>query len=382
MTLDQEIVEIRRHIHKNPELGGDEYNTAKFIESKLKELKIPYKRVGETGVIGTIKGSKSGKTILLRADMDALPICENNDIEYKSIKTGIMHACGHDAHVAIMLGAAKLLQQKKNELKGNVRFIFQPNEETANGAKLMIKCGALKNPADIDFILGAHVSPYLKSGKIGFKYGAMMAAVDKLKIKITGEIAHGAYPHQGKDAMVAASAFISMVQSIISRELDPLERAVITFGKISGGDACNIICKEVTLEGTVRTLNNKTRNLIKTSILKKLKGIEIFYDVKCVAEYNATGDPLINTHEITEACVKTAKEFYGENNVEILDNPSMGGEDFSEYLRVIPGNFIYIGTSKNKNTSYPWHHSNFNIDEITLPKAAKYVSHTISEFLK
>ncbi|GHT58883.1 putative hydrolase YtnL [Endomicrobiia bacterium] len=381
MTLEQEIISIRRHIHKNPELGANEYGTAKFIESKLKELKIPYKRMDTTGVIGTIEGSKQGKTIALRADIDALPVCENNNVEYKSTKPGIMHACGHDAHVAIMLGAAKLLQQKKNELEGNVRFIFQPKEETSGGAEKMIKNGALKNP-NVDFILGTHVSPWLKSGKIGFKFGAMMAAVDELKINIIGKIAHGAYPHQGKDAMIAASAFITMVQSIISRELDPLEHAVITFGKISGGDSYNVICKEVALEGTVRTFNNVTKSLIKTSILNKLKGIEVSYGVKCAVKYNAIGNPLINTYEITKACVKTAKEFYGKDNVEILDKPSMGGEDFSEYLHVIAGNFIYIGTSRNKQTSYPWHHSNFNIDETALPKAAKYIAYTVSEFLK
>ncbi|GHT51638.1 putative hydrolase YtnL [Endomicrobiia bacterium] len=381
MTLEQEIISIRRHIHKNPELGGNEYGTAKFIESKLKELKIPYKRMDATGVICTIEGSKHGKTIALRADIDALPVCENNNVEYKSTKPGIMHACGHDAHVAIMLGAAKLLQQKKNELEGNVRFIFQPKEETSGGAEKMIKNGALKNP-NVDFILGTHVSPWLKSGKIGFKFGAMMAAVDELKINIIGKIAHGAYPHQGKDAMIAASAFITTVQSIISRELDPLEHAVITFGKISGGDSYNVICKEVILEGTVRTFNNETRSLIKTSILNKLKGIEAYYGVKCAVKYNAIGNPLINTYEITKACVKTAKEFYGKDNVEILDKPSMGGEDFSEYLHVIAGNFIYIGTSRNKQTSYPWHHSNFNIDETALPKAAKYIAYTVSEFLK
>ncbi|GHT48335.1 putative hydrolase YtnL [Endomicrobiia bacterium] len=381
MTLEQEIISIRRHIHKNPELGGNEYGTAKFIESKLKELKIPYKRIDTTGVIGTIEGSKQGKTIALRADIDALPVCENNNVEYKSTKPGIMHACGHDAHIAIMLGAAKLLQQKKNELEGNVRFVFQPKEETSGGAEKMIKNGALKNP-NVDFILGTHVSPWLKSGKIGFKFDAMMAAVDELKINIIGKIAHGAYPHKGKDAMIAASTFITMVQSIISRELDPLEHAVITFGKISGGDSYNVICKEVTLEGTVRTFNNEIRSLIKTNILNKLKGIEISYGVKCAVKYNAIGNPLINTYEITKACVKTAKEFYGKDNVEILDKPSMGGEDFSEYLRVIAGNFIYIGTSRNKQTSYPWHHSNFNIDETALPKAAKYIAYTVSEFLK
>jgi amidohydrolase len=381
MTLEQEIIAIRRHIHKNPELGGNEYNTAKFIESKLESFKIPYKRIDKTGSIGTIKGSKPGKTVALRADIDALPVYENSNVEYKSTKPGIMHACGHDAHIAIMLGAAKLLQANKSKLQGNVRFIFQPKEETSGGAQGMIKNGALKNP-NIDFILGTHVSPWLKSGKIGFKYGAMMAAVDEIKINIIGSIAHGAYPHQGKDAMVAASSFITMVQSIISREIDPLEHAVITLGKISGGDAYNIICKEVILEGTVRTFNDQTRSLVRTSILNKLKGIEISYGVKCVASITQIGNSLVNTREITDICIKTAKEFYGKDNVEILDKPSMGGEDFSEYLRVIAGNFIYIGTSKNKQTSYPWHHSSFNIDEAALPKAAKYISYTVTEFLK
>jgi amidohydrolase len=381
MTLEQEIIAIRRHIHKNPELGGNEYNTAKFIESKLESFKIPCKRIDKTGSIGTIKGAKPGKTIALRADIDALPVYENNNIEYKSTKPGVMHACGHDAHIAIMLGAAKLLQANKNKLRGNVRLIFQPKEETANGAQGMIKNGALKNP-NVDFILGAHVNPWLKSGKIGFKFGAMMAAVDEIKINIIGSIAHGAYPHQGKDAMVAACVFVTVVQSIVSRELDPLEHAVITLGKISGGDAYNIICKEVILEGTVRTFNDHTRSLIKTSILNKLKGIEISYGVKCVASITQAGNSLINTREITEICVKTAKEFYGKDNVEILDKPSMGGEDFSEYLRVIAGNFIYIGSSKNKQTSYPWHHSSFNIDETALPQAAKYIAYSVTEFLK
>ncbi|MDR3256382.1 MAG: amidohydrolase [Endomicrobium sp.] len=380
MTIEKEIIEIRRHIHKNPELGGNEYETAKFIESKLEELKIPYKRVGKTGVIGTLKGVKHGKTIALRADIDALPVYESNTIEYKSKNIGIMHACGHDAHVAIMLGTAKLLQQQ-NELKGNVRFIFQPSEETSNGAKNMIKNGALKNP-NVDFILGIHVNPWIKTGKIGLKFGTMMAAVDELKLEIIGEIAHGAYPHKGKDSLVAVSEFINMVQSIISRELDPLENAVITFGRIEGGDAYNIICKKVTINGTVRTFNKETRGLIKASILKKLKAIETAYGVKSVVKYNEIGSPLINTYEITKVCVETAEEFYGKDNVEILEKPSMGGEDFAEYLSVVSGNFIYIGTSKDKYTSYPWHHSNFNIDESALPKAAKYIAYTVDKFLK
>ncbi|MDR1721272.1 MAG: amidohydrolase [Endomicrobium sp.] len=381
MNLKCEIIGMRRHIHKNPELSGSEYNTAKFIESKLEELKIPYKRVGKTGVIGTLEGAVSGKTIALRADIDALPVCEGNEVEYKSGSPGIMHACGHDGHVAIILGAAKILSRKKGKLNGNVRFIFQPKEEILNGAKAMIKGNALKSP-NVDFILGIHVSPWIKTGRIGLKFGTMMAAVDELKIEIIGRIAHGAYPHKGKDALVAASMFVNMVQCIISRELDPLEYAVITLGEIKSGGAYNILCDKVKVKGTVRSFNSKTRNFIKTSILGKLNAIELAYGVKCVANYNKVGEALINSYEITERCVKTAQEFYGKDNVEILEKPSMGGEDFSEYLKLVPGNFMHIGTCKNEHTSYPWHHSNFNIDEGALPKAAKYIAYTAEQFLK
>ncbi|MDR0800659.1 MAG: amidohydrolase, partial [Endomicrobium sp.] len=350
MTLEREIIEIRRHIHKNPELSGNEYETAEFIESKLKKLKIPYKRIEKTGVMATLKGTKPGKTIALRSDIDALPVYENNEVEYKYKKVGVMHACGHDGHIAIMLGAANFLQERKSELKGNVRFIFQNNEETSTGAKVMIKGGALENP-NVDFILGVHVSPWIKTGKIGFKFGPIMAAVDRLKIEIIGKISHGAYPHEGKDALVAASTFVNMVQCIVSRELDPMERAVITLGKIEGGEAYNIICKKITIDGTVRSFNSKIRSFIKASILRKLKAVETAYGVECIAYYNEIGSSLVNSPEITEACIKTAREFYGKDNVEILEKPSMGGEDFAEYLNKIPGNFIFIGVSKDKHTS-------------------------------
>jgi len=381
VSLESEIIDIRRHIHKNPEISGSEYDTANFIESELEGLKIPHERIGKTGVIGTLKRKGPRKTIALRADMDALPVYEANDVEYKSRRDGVMHACGHDGHIAIILGAAKLLSQRKNELNGNVRFIFQPSEEISTGAKTMIKGNALRNP-NVDFILGVHVSPWIETGKIGFKFGSMMAAVDKLKIEIIGKITHGAYPHKGKDAVVAASMFINMVQCIISRELDPLECAVITLGKIEGGSAFNILCNKVIIDGTVRSLNNKIRNFIRTSIFRKLKAVEWAYKVKCVASYDEIGKPVINTSEVVEKCIKTAQEFYGEGNVEMLEKSSMGGEDFSEYLNLVPGNFMHIGTFKDKHTSYPWHHNNFNIDEDALPKAAKYIAYSVEQFLK
>ncbi|MCL2485372.1 MAG: M20 family metallopeptidase [Endomicrobia bacterium] len=380
MTTEKEIIQIRRYFHKYPELSGCELNTAKFIESKLKEYKIPYKRIGKTGVLGIIKGVKPGKTVALRADMDALSVQEDNSVEYKSKNAGIMHSCGHDAHMAVVLGAAKLLSRNKAALNGNVKFIFQPSEETSAGAKSMVDGKVLENPK-VDVILGVHVCPWIESGKIGLKYGAMMAAVDKLNIEFEGEIAHGAYPHLGKDALVAASAFINSVQTIISREVNPVDPAVITFGKIKGGDGYNIICENITLDGTVRSLNAKTRKLIKESILKKLKAVEIAYGVKSKVHYLAVGNALVNDKVITEKCRKAAKEFYGKENVVILEKPSMGGEDFPEYLEKVPGNFMYIGTSKNKATSYPWHHSNFNIDESALPKASQYLTFCVQKFL-
>jgi len=380
MNIDKEIIQMRRHIHKNPELSGCEYETAKFIESKLKEFGVAYKRIGKTGVIATVCGKNKGKTIALRADIDALPVLEENTVDYKSKNNGVMHACGHDSHIAVMLGAAKLLSKEKNNLKGCVRFIFQPAEETADGAKDMIKYGALKNPKP-DMILGFHACPWIKSGKVGIKYGEMMAAVDKVNIEIKGAIAHGAYPHLGKDALVAAASFINSVQSIISRELSPVENAVITFGKITGGQAYNIICDNILLVGTVRTFNNATRQLIKKSILNKLKGLEISYGVKCSADYKFVDEPLINSKKITEFCHEAANEFYGKANVELVEKPSMGGEDFANYLEEVPGNFMYIGTSKNSGTSNPWHHSCFNIDESVLPKAAKFAVFAAKKFL-
>ena len=380
MKLEQEIINIRRHIHQNPELSGEEYNTAKFIEEKLAEFAIPSKRLAKTGVVGMIIGANKGKTVALRADIDALPVNEENKVSYKSKNAGVMHACGHDSHIAIMLGAARILNDNKNKLNGNIKFIFQPAEEVAGGAKKMIKEGVLKNPKP-DMILGAHVCPWLKSGKVGIKYGAMMAAVDKFTIRIKGQIAHGAYPHLGKDAAVAAASFITAAQTIVSREINPVDNAVLTIGQISGGAAYNIICSDVSMTGTVRSVGAKTRAAVKKSIFDKLKGLEAFFGVRCEIDYESYDAPLINSKEITEICRKTANEFYGEENVEILEYPSMGGEDFASYLEEIPGNFMYIGAAKNAQTSYPWHHSNFNIDEAVMPKASKYMAYTVEKIL-
>ncbi|MDR0822263.1 MAG: amidohydrolase [Endomicrobium sp.] len=381
MNIDNEIIQWRRYLHQNPEISDNEYNTAKFIESKLKEFKIPCKRVRKTGIAGLIKTGKAGKTIALRSDMDALSIQEQNKIPYKSKNDGVMHACGHDGHIAIMLGAAKILSQKSNELCGNIKFIFQPAEEAADGAAGMIREGVLKNPA-VDVILGLHLNPHFPSGKIALKYGAMMASTDKFTITIDGLISHGAEPHKGKDALIAATQLIASCQTIISRELNPITPAVLTFGKIYGGDAYNVICKSITLIGTVRTLDAQTRTFIKQSILKKMKAAEIAFGVKCSIVYENLQGALHNNPKITDICRKSAESFYGMNNVIILDEPIMGGEDFADYLKEVAGNFVFIGSAKDKNTSYPWHHNCFNIDESVLSKAAKYIVYAVEKILK
>jgi amidohydrolase len=378
MTIDNEIINLRRYFHSYPELSKEEFKTADFIETYLKSLKIPTKRLAKTGVIGLLKGSKAGKTIALRADIDALPIQEENNVAYKSKNAGIMHACGHDAHIALMLGAANLLSQKKANLKGNVKFIFQPSEELSGGARALVKEGIMKNPK-VDIVLGAHVTNEIPSGAIGIKFGAMMASVDRIHIYITGLMAHGAYPNLGKDALIAAASFIMSAQTIISREINPIEPAVLTLGKITGGDNYNVIAQNVRIDGTVRTLNKEVRKHIKESILQKLKSIEISYGVKCKIDYIDNAQILINNKVIAQFCQKTAQDFYGKDNVKIIENPVMGGEDFSEYLDFAPGNYLNIGTGKGQSAAF--HHSHFTIDEAALPKASKYIVYTVEKLL-
>jgi amidohydrolase len=379
MNLLKELQNIRRTIHQYPELGNEEFKTAAFVEKILKEHKVKTYRLCGTGVIGVIEGKKQSgnkaKTIALRADLDALPIFEKNKTPYSSKNKGIMHACGHDGNTTIMLGAAMLLSEQAKDFSGKVQFLFQPNEEASGGAQRMIDAGALSKNK-VDCILGVHVSPWIKTGRVALKYGAMMAGVDKFVIEIKGLLGHGAYPHLSKDSIVAASEFVTSLQNIVSRILNPLEPAVITVGEIKGGERYNIICDNVKLTGTVRTLNIKTREIIKKEIMKRLDGICKIYGMTYSADYRLLGSPLINDESMVDICVESAKECYGEKSVDLLKEPSMGGEDFAEYLKEVKGCFIYVGTSSNKATSYPWHHEQFDLDETALPSASEYIAHT------
>ena len=384
MNLFKTLQNIRRSIHQNPELSNKEFKTADFVEKILKEQGIKTYRLCKTGVVGILEGTKKAnkktKVIALRADLDALPIKEKNNHSYKSKNSGVMHACGHDGNTTILLGAAMILAKQKEQFAGKIQFTFQLDEETAGGSKGMIKEGVLSENK-VDCILGAHVSPWTQSGKIALKYGAMMAGVDKFVIEIKGLLGHGAYPHLSKDPIVATSEFIMSLQTIPSRIINPVDPVVVTVGKIEGGQQYNIIADKVTIVGTVRTFNIKTRELIKKEMIKRLQGICKSYSMTYTFDYQTFNNPLINTDSVVDLCCKTAKQVYGDKNIEMLKNPSMAGEDFSEYLKEIKGAFVYIGTSSNQKTSYPWHHEKFDLDETALPKGAEYMAQAAINFL-
>jgi amidohydrolase len=381
-NFKQELVSIRRHIHKNPELGNNEFETSSFVQSVLKRHGIASKRIAGTGVVARIDGRKGGGCFAIRADMDALPITEKTAKPYCSVNKGVMHACGHDGNTTMALGAGILLSRQKDRFCGTVKLIFQPNEESSGGALSMIKAGALKDPV-VNAITGIHVSPWLRTGVIGLKHGAMMAAVDKFDIEIIGDGGHGAYPHLGKDAIVIASEVINSFQSIVSRETDPVEPVVITVGKMEGGERYNVLCGKVAMTGTVRTLNRQVQNNVRSAIKARLKNITAAYEAKYTLSYEELGPALINSEKILDLCKNTATETFGQKNVSMLEKPSMGGEDFAQYLRIVPGCFVYIGSSgaSTGGKTYPWHHEKFDIDEDVLPAGAKFLSEAAIKYL-
>ena len=361
IKIKNKIIMTRRDFHKHPELSFQEKRTSEIVAKKLESFNIETKKnIGKTGVVGILKGNKSGPTIGLRADMDALPIQETNNFSYKSINKGVMHACGHDAHTAILLGAAEALSKMKDQIKGEIRFIFQPAEEGYGGAKFMIKDGAING---LDAIYGLHVWNYQPSGTVGVKSGPVMAAADMFTITIKGKGGHGAAPQGTIDAVVVASHLIQSLQTIVSRNTNPLESTVITIGKINGGSNFNIIADEVILEGTTRAYTIINKNLIKQRMKEIISGIEKTFNTKIILNYKDGYPPVINDENSTQKIYNAAKKIVGDNVIEPY--LSMGGEDFSYYTNEIPGCFFFLGTlPKDKPPlSIPHHCSHFDIDE-------------------
>lgn len=371
-TLKDRLVEIRRHFHCYPETAFEEEKTGEYISVLLEEVGLEVKRnVAGTGVVALLKGSEEGKTIALRADMDALPLQDIKDADYSSRHPGVCHACGHDAHMAVVIGAALLLSKYRDRMKGQVKFIFQPAEEKPpGGASFMIEAGALDHPS-VDAILGIHTNPYFPVGSVALKKGPIMAAADLIKIKIIGSGGHGAAPHQTVDPVVAAAQVIQGLQLISSRMVDPLEPIVVTIAKIQGGEKFNIIPREVELEGTVRTLNPGLRDQVKGMIERILGGITSACGAQYELEYVRNYPVLVNDHNITALVEEASREILGKENTVILEKPLMGSEDFASYLEHIPGSYLFLGVGPEEGkTIYPWHHPGYDINEEALPVGA------------
>lgn len=365
--IHKEVVGNRRHLHANPELSFEEYETSAFVKSKLDELGISYQNMADTGIVALIKGSKpSGSVVALRADMDALPILEANDVPYKSTKPGVMHACGHDVHTSSLLGTAKILTELKDEFGGTIKLIFQPAEERLpGGANLMIKEGVLENPKP-QAVIGQHVMPHIETGKVGFRAGKYMASTDEIYVTVYGKGGHGAQPQQNIDPVLITSHIIVALQQIVSRVANPTIPSVLSFGKVIANGATNVIPNEVKLEGTFRTMDEAWRAKAHEKMKKMAEGIAEAMGGSC--DFNIMrGYPfLINEEKLTANTRTYAEEYLGSENVIDLDI-WMAAEDFAYYSQVSDACFYRLGTGNEKRgISSSVHTPTFDVDEESL----------------
>lgn len=367
----EELVRLRRHFHMNPELGFEEFETSARIKEFLTAEGIPYKETAETGICAIIEGKafegEKIRTIALRADIDALPLSDKKGCEYSSRIEGKMHACGHDAHMTILMGAAKLLNGIKNNLKGNVKLLFEPAEETIGGARFMIKEGVLDNPK-VDAVIGLHVAEGIECGKIGVKKGVFNAASNPFNIKIIGKGGHGAHPEDTVDPIVIASSVILGLQTIVSREIPPTDPAVITVGTIHGGSAQNIIPEEVNISGIIRTMKSEHREYVIKRVTEVVEGITKSMRGSCEIDIQESYPCLYNDDLMVDLVKQCAEDIVGEDNIINLEKPSMGVESFAYFSMERPSAFYFLGAGNSeKGINNPAHGSFFDIDENCLP---------------
>ena len=373
------IIEKRRYFHMNPEPSFNEYNTSKVVQEELKKLEIPFEIFAKTGIIATIKGKNPGKTVLLRADMDALEVCEKNNVSYKSQKEGLMHACGHDRHIAMLLGAAHVLNEIKNDISGEIKLFFQPAEEIAKGAKAVIEESKITDSIDAAFAI--HLWQGIPVGKISLESGARMAAADLFSIKVKGKSGHGSMPHETIDAVVVASAIVMNLQHLVSRNTNPLDTLVVTVGKLTAGTRHNIIAGEALLEGTIRSFSDEVWKKVPEQIERVVKNTAAAYDAEAEIDLVRATPPLVNNQDISNILKISAEKLYGEEVVTKYEK-TPGGEDFAYFTQVVPGALAFVGIRNDeKGINSPHHNETFDMDEEALEMGANLYAQFAIDFL-
>jgi len=385
-ALQPQLVAFRRQIHQHPELGFQERITAAAIAAKLTEWQIPHQiGIAQTGIVAMIQGRKTSfrlKTLAIRADMDALPIQEANDVPYKSQHDGIMHACGHDGHVAIALMTAYYLSRHQDDFAGIVKIIFQPAEEGPGGAKPMIEAGVLKNP-DVDAIIGLHLWNNLPLGTIGVRSGALMAAVELFSLTIQGKGGHGAMPHQTVDSIVLGSQIVTALQTIVSRSVNPIDSAVVTVGEFHAGTAKNVIADTATLSGTVRYFNPDLADFFQQRIEAIVSGICASHGATYQLDYLKLYPPTINDPNITDLVRAVATDLVETPLGIVPECQTMGGEDMSFFLQQVPGCYFFLGSANpDRSLAYPHHHPRFDFDETALSTGVEMFVRCVEKYCK
>lgn len=373
------LVRVRRHIHEYPELSFEENKTAEFVEKELDSMSIQHRRVNRTGIVADIHGNSEGPTVALRGDMDALPVEEDNDLEFKSKNPGVMHACGHDLHTATILAIARQLVKNNEPRNGSIRLLFQPSEEmTPGGAIGMIEEGAMEG---VDYVIGQHTHPRMEAGKIGVYPETMMAYTDDIYIEIRGTGGHAAYPQEAPNVVLLAAQFIDTVQSVISVGTDPFDPAVVSFCRIHGGDKENIIPRNIEVSGTIRTLNLETRKKILERMETILGGICKAFGAEYSFKLEEGYPALVNDRGVTEKLAKVAEDVIGKDNIE-YPLPDLGGEDFAYFTQKAPGTYFYLGVGKHEdNEDNIWHSPTFFINEEALEYGATILYRTALDLL-
>ncbi len=357
------LLQLRRALHRRPEHGNREFQTSAYLCRTLEEIGLQPKRLLDTAVVAELRGSLPGPIVALRADMDALPIQEKTGLPFASEIPGMMHACGHDLHMAALLGAARLLSSHREALRGTVRFFFQPDEELDGGAQRMIEAGCMEG---VSMVFGAHVRPELPAGQVGIRYGDSYAASNPFTITIRGRSAHGAEPQNGADAIVAGAQIVTAMQTLVSRRMTPTSPAVITVGTFQAGSQCNILAGEAVLKGILRTFGEENREKLTRAMTDLVAGIAAAMDVEAQVDFTWGYPGVVNDPDATALVQRTAEALLGPERVTVLDRPVMTTEDFGYYLQKAPGCFYHIGV----NSPAPLHSDRFCPDEGALPVAA------------